>query len=197
MRHDFDTKVERVVTKVKDRAAEIRAEVTAQENCIMNDIKNIQNDRLQKMTECEKTMSLASERIQHSLETAREVTRTAADSEFLSLYALINKDLTLLAGQNIPRVDLRLGCLKFKASEGVGDISLGKVVKEGKWEKQCEFGSLGNGPEEFCGAWGIAARQPDEVAVADFYNKRVVICSIDGNQKSTIPLKGSKFSKED
>ena len=144
------------------------------------------------MTECEKTMSLASERIQHSLETAREVTRTAADSEFLSLYATINKDLKLLAYQNIPRVDPKLGFLKFKASEGVGDISLGKVVTEGKWEKRCEFGSQGSGPGEFNGAWGIAARQPDEVAVTDYYNKRVVICSIDGNQKSTIPLQRRK-----
>ncbi|XP_022111749.1 tripartite motif-containing protein 3-like, partial [Acanthaster planci] len=133
-------------------------------------------------------MSLASERIQHSLGTAREVTRTAADSEFLSLYAAINKDLKLLAGQTIPRVDKRLGFLKFKPSGGVGDLSLGKVVTEGKFEQRCVFGSKGSDPGEFYWACGIAARQPDEVAVADYLNKRVVICSIDGNQKSTIPM---------
>ncbi|XP_022111748.1 uncharacterized protein LOC110990995 [Acanthaster planci] len=47
---------------------------------------------------------------------------------------------------------------------------------------------MGSGPGEFCGAWAIAARQPDEVAVTDEENDRVVICSINGNQKSTIPM---------
>ncbi|XP_022111086.1 E3 ubiquitin-protein ligase TRIM56-like, partial [Acanthaster planci] len=85
MKQDLNITAEKVISEVQDRAAKIRAEVTAQENRIIDDITNIQSDRLQKLAEYEKTMSLASERIQHSLETAREVTRTAADSEFLSL----------------------------------------------------------------------------------------------------------------
>ncbi|XP_022111728.1 uncharacterized protein LOC110990971 [Acanthaster planci] len=61
-------------------------------------------------------------------------------------------------------------------------------MTEEKWEQRCVFGRKGSGPGEFDGAWGIAARQPDEVAVAEIWNKRVVNCSIDGNQKSTIPM---------
>ncbi|XP_038062528.1 transcription intermediary factor 1-beta-like [Patiria miniata] len=188
MKEDLGVAVKRVMTEVQDRAAEIRAQVTAQENRILDDIKNIQTDRGQKLDEYEKTMSLAVERFQYSLDTAREVTKTASDSDFLSLYATISKDLKLLADQSVPRVDNRLAFLKFKQSEGVGGISLGEVVAEGKWELCREFGRKGSGPGEFRGAWGIAACQPDGIAVTDNINKRVVICSIDGNQKSTIPM---------
>ncbi|XP_038062939.1 tripartite motif-containing protein 72-like [Patiria miniata] len=192
IKEDLGVTVKRVRTEVQDRAAEIRAEVTAQENRILNDIKNIQTDREQKLDDCEKTMGLAAERFQYSLDTAREVTRTASDSDFLSLYPTISKDLKLLADQRMPRVDNRLAFLKFKQSEGVGGISLGEVVVEVEWKLCCdrEFGRIGRGPGEFYGAWGIAARQPDEIAVTDYCNKRVVICSIDGDQKSMIPMQG-------
>ncbi|XP_038062536.1 E3 ubiquitin-protein ligase TRIM71-like [Patiria miniata] len=190
MKEDLGVAVKRVMTEVQDRAAEIRAEVTAQENRILDDIQNIQTDREQKLDECEKTMGFAVERFQYSLDTAREVTKTASDSDFLSLYATISKDLKLLADQSVPRVDNRLAFLKFKQSQGVGGISLGQVVTEGKWELCREFGRDGRGPGEFRGAWDITARQPDEIAVADRFNSRVVICSIDGNQKSTIPMQG-------
>ncbi|XP_038062840.1 uncharacterized protein LOC119733318 [Patiria miniata] len=188
MKEDLGVAVKRVMTEVQDRAAEIQAEVSAQENRILDDIQNIQTDREQKLDECEKTMGLAAERFQHSLDTAREVTRSASDSDFLSLYATISKDLKLLADQRMPGLDNRLAFLKFKQSEGVGGISLGEVVAEGKWELCREFGREGTGQGEFRGALGIAARQPDEIAVTDNINKRVVICSIDGNQKSTIPM---------
>ncbi|XP_038062856.1 E3 ubiquitin-protein ligase TRIM56-like [Patiria miniata] len=187
---DLGVTVKRAMTEVQDRAAELRAEVTVQENRILDDIKNIQTDREQKLDEYEKTMGLTSERFQYSLDTAREVTKTASDSDFLSLYATISKDLKLLADQRMPRVDNRLAFLKFKQSEGVGGISLGEVVAEGKWELCREFGKMGSGPGKFDGAWGIAVRQPDEIAVADLNNERVVICNIDGNQKSTIPMQG-------
>ncbi|XP_038062724.1 tripartite motif-containing protein 3-like [Patiria miniata] len=190
IKEDLGVTVKRVMTEVQDRAAEIRAEVTAQENRILDDIKIIQTDREQKLNEYEKTMGLAVERCQHSLDTAREVTRTASDSDFLSLYATISKDLKLLADQRMPTVGNRLAFLKFKPSEGVGGISLGEVVAEGKWELCREFGRKGSGLGEFNGAWDIAARKPDEIAVTDYWNNRVVICSIDGNQKSTIPMQG-------
>ncbi|XP_038062845.1 uncharacterized protein LOC119733326 [Patiria miniata] len=190
MKEDLGVTVKRVMTEVQDRAAEIRAQVTAQENRILDDIKNIQTDREQKLNKYEKTMGLAAERFQFSLDTAREVTRTASDSDFLSLYATVSKDLKLLAGQSMPGVDNRLAFLKFKQSEGVGGISLGVVVTEGKWELCRAIGREGSGPGKFNGAWGIAARQPDEIAVTDINDRRVVICGIDGNQKSMIPMQG-------
>ncbi|XP_038062932.1 tripartite motif-containing protein 3-like isoform X2 [Patiria miniata] len=191
IKEDLGVTVKRVMTEVQDRAAKIRAQVTAQENRILDDIKKIQTDREQKLGECEKTVGLAVERIQFSLDTAREVTKTASDSDFLSLYPTISKDLNFLADQSMPGVDNRLAFLKFKQSEGVGGISLGQVVVESKWELSREFGTMGSGPGEFSGAWGITARQPDEIAVADLNNERIVICSIEGMQKSLIPLQGN------
>ncbi|XP_038062723.1 E3 ubiquitin-protein ligase TRIM56-like [Patiria miniata] len=190
MKENLGVTVKRVMTEVQDKAAEIRAEVTAKENRIVDDIKNIQTDREQKLEECEKTMCLALERFAHSLDTAREVASTASDSDFLSLYPTISIDLKLLADQSIPRVDNRLAFLKFKQTEGVGGISLGEVVTEGKWELYREFDTAGSNPGEFRGAWDVAARKPDEIAVGDQFNSRVVICSIDGNKKSTIPMQG-------
>ncbi|XP_038062666.1 E3 ubiquitin-protein ligase TRIM56-like isoform X2 [Patiria miniata] len=190
MKEDLGVTVKRVMTEVQDRAAEIRAEVTAQENRILDDIKNIQTDREQKLDESEKTMGLTAERFQYSVDTAREVARTASDSDFLSLYPTITKDLKLLADQSVPKVDTRLAFLKFKQSEGVSAINLGDLVVEDKWKLCREFGRKGSGPGKFDMARGVAASQPDEIAVADYCNKRVVICTIDGNQKSTIPLQG-------
>ncbi|XP_038062519.1 transcription intermediary factor 1-beta-like [Patiria miniata] len=187
IKEDLGVTVKKAITEVQDRAAEIRAEVTAQENRVIDDIQNIQTDREQKLDECEKNIGLAVERIQFSLHTAKEVTKSASDSDFLSLYPTISKDLKWLADQNLPRVDNRLAFLKFKQSKGVGGISLGEVVVEGKWELCREFGREGSGPGEFKLAWGIAAHQPDEIAVTDHLNQRVVICSINGDQK-TIPM---------
>ncbi|XP_038062652.1 E3 ubiquitin-protein ligase TRIM56-like [Patiria miniata] len=190
MEHQLGVTVEGTVIEVQDRAAEIRAEVTAQENCLVKDIQTIQKDRKQQLDKCKKIIHSESEKIKYALETAREVT-TASDSDFLSLYPTINTDLKLLAGQSIPRVDNRLTFLKFKQSEGV---SVGEVLTEGKLELCREFGKMGNGPGEFNVAWGVAVRQqPDEIAVTDINNKRVVICSIDGKQKSAIQMEEYPF----
>ncbi|XP_038062839.1 uncharacterized protein LOC119733315 [Patiria miniata] len=101
----------------------------------------------------------------------REVTWT--ESDFLPLNPAVGKELGMLARQ-------------LNEDEDVGDLDLGKLVLEDMWEICLEFGRKGSGPEEFNGAWGIAARKPNEIAVTDISNKRVVIYGIDGKQKSTI-----------
>ena len=156
MKHEIDATVNGIMAEVQSKADEMRAEVTRQENRIIEDIKMIHKDRNEKLVGYEKTLNVILERIQHSLETTRDVTSTASDSDFLSLYPIISQDLKLLSSQTTPGVDPRLAYLKFKQSEGVGDISLGKLVTEGKWELCREFAQQGSGPGEFCGAWGIS-----------------------------------------
>ena len=185
MKHELDATVNGIMAEVQSKADEMRAEVTRQENRIIEDIKMIHKDRNEKLVGYEKTLNVMLERIQHSLETTRDVTSTASDSDFLSLYPIISQDLKLLSSQTTPEVDPRLAYLKFEQSEGVGDISLGKLVT-GKWELFREFDLQGSYPGEFCGAWGIAARRPDEIAVADSWNNQLVICSIDGKYRSAI-----------
>ena len=55
------------------------------------------------------------------------------------------------------------------------------------------FGKVGSGLGEFSGAWDVAATGPGEIAVADNANKRVVICSDDGQHKESIPLETRMF----
>ena len=194
MKRDLDATVNGIMADVQSKADEMRAEVTRQEKCIIEDIKMIHKDRNEKLVGYEKTLNVLLERIQHSLETTRDVTSTASDSDFLSLYPIISQDLKLLSSQTTPEVDPRLAYLKFEQSEGVGDISLGKLVT-GKWELCREFGKQESGLGEFSWARGIAARRPDDIAVTDCNNHRVVICSIDGKYRSQISTPYCKFTR--
>ena len=195
MKDKLGITVERTMTEVKNRADEIRAEVTAQESRIIDEIKNLHKDRGRKLDEYEQTVSVISQQIQHSLETAKDVTNNSSDPDFLALYPTISKDLKFLSSQSLPEIDHKLCHLRFKESQRVGDINLGKVeLQEPKWELCGKFGKQGSGPGEFNLAWDIDACEPgDEIAVADYINKRVVICSTQGHQKRTIPIQGSKF----
>ena len=195
MKDEVGITVERTMTEVKNRADEIRAEVTAQESRIIDEIKNLHKVFGSKLDEYEQTVGVISQQIQHSLETAKDVTNNSSDPDFLALYPTISKDLKFLSSQSLPTIDRKLCHLRFKESQRVGDINLGKVeLQEPKWELCGEFGKQGSGPGEFSLAWGIDVCQPgDEIAVADCDNMRVVICSTQGHQKRTIPIQGCKF----
>ncbi|XP_022105859.1 uncharacterized protein LOC110987432 isoform X2 [Acanthaster planci] len=53
---------------------------------------------------------------------------------------------------------------------------------------------MGSDPREFDGAWGMTATQPGEIAVADCWNQRVVICSNQGQLQGSIPLQSSPWA---
>ncbi len=72
---NLDIAVERTMAEVKNRADEIRAEVTAQESHIMDKIKTIHIDRNKTLEEYEQTLSVNSQQIQHSLQTAKEISK--------------------------------------------------------------------------------------------------------------------------
>ncbi|XP_038074178.1 uncharacterized protein LOC119742204 isoform X2 [Patiria miniata] len=55
----------------------------------------------------------------------------------------------------------------------------------GEWTLYREIGERG---VKFDWAFDVAARHPDQIAVTDYRGKRIVICSIHGNQKSTSPM---------
>ncbi|XP_038062539.1 uncharacterized protein LOC119733031 [Patiria miniata] len=90
--------------------------------------------------------------------------------------------------QTPPQIDPKLSYLSFTPGQRIGDINLGKLAVKGKWEMLREFGKRGSGPGKFDGVVDITATQPGEIAVADYRNKRVVICSNEGQHKGTIPL---------
>ena len=88
----------------------------------------------------EKAVGMMLQRKQHSLDTANDVTNTATDSDFLSLYLIISNELRSLTSHRPPVIDRRLSCLHLSKSQRAGDISLGKLVWEDKWELRHTFG---------------------------------------------------------
>ncbi|XP_033645558.1 E3 ubiquitin-protein ligase TRIM56-like [Asterias rubens] len=187
MKDNLNIAAKRTMAEVKNRADEIRAEVTAQESRIMDEIKTILKDRNKKLEEFEQTVRLNSQQINHSLQTAKDISKNSSVPDFLASYPRISKDLKLLGDQNQPKIDLTLDDLGF--TPGVCDISLGNLsMKEPKWELSLEYG------EGINGACDIDASVPgDEMAVADNWKNRVVIYDSKGQQKKTFPLSSSKF----
>ncbi|XP_071809091.1 uncharacterized protein [Asterias amurensis] len=195
MKDNLNIAAKRTMAEVKNRADEIRAEVTAQENRIIDEIETILKDQNKKFEGFEQTVSLNSQQIKHSLQTAKDVSKNSSVPDFLASYLTISKDLKLLGDQNQPKIDLTLDDLGF--TPGVCDISLGNLIikepmkepmKEPKWEFGLKY------DVEAKGAWGIDASVPgDEMAVADHRNRRVVIYDTKGRQKKSIPLSSNPW----
>ncbi|XP_022098512.1 E3 ubiquitin-protein ligase TRIM33-like isoform X3 [Acanthaster planci] len=190
----LSTSCDEAVKDIRQRAAEMKDMVAAEEKRMIEDIQKIKKDRSAKFQEFTSKMNGKKERIQHSLTTARNLTSTATKTDFISLHSTISKDLQALGTQRPPKIDARLGFLKFASSNEIdGRINLGNLVMEGKWEVCRQFGKEGNGEGDFSCARGIAALPIGEIAVADQWNKRVVICSTDGTLKKTIPTEDYPF----
>ncbi|XP_038065238.1 E3 ubiquitin-protein ligase TRIM56-like [Patiria miniata] len=174
--------------KVQDRAAEGKAKINAEEKRLLDEITTQEHEQNKRLVEHEKTLSNSLQRKKHCLQTSQEVTRNASDSHFLSLHPVISKDMDKLRGQPTPKMaGLKLHPVFVKSKKL--DIDLGKVMVEDTWEIGHSFGKKGSGKGEFESARGIAAAaDPDEIAVADWKNDRVVICNNQGQTKNTIPI---------
>ncbi|XP_038066259.1 E3 ubiquitin-protein ligase TRIM56-like [Patiria miniata] len=174
--------------RVQGRAADVTAKVKAEEKQLLDEITTQEKEQNKRLDEHEKTLSNLLQRKTHCLQTSQEVTRNASDSHFLSLHPVISKDMDKLRGQTSPKMTgLKLYPV-FVQSQML-DIDLGKVMVEDAWEMCHSFGVQGSGEGEFELARGIAAAaDPDEFAVADWKNKRVVICNHQGKTKNTIPI---------
>ncbi|XP_038062360.1 tripartite motif-containing protein 2-like [Patiria miniata] len=184
----FTQNVTKTVKAVKDKADKMRAEITTKETKMIAEIKQLQQDRNRTYDEHQSTLTMMLKSKRHSFSTAQDVINTASDSDFLSLYPIISKDMKSLKSQNSPQIDPKLSYLSFIPSQRIGDINLGKLAVKGKWEMCREFGKRGSGPGQFDGTQGVTATQPGKIAVADCWNDRVVICSNEGQHKGTIPL---------
>ncbi|XP_071787393.1 uncharacterized protein [Asterias amurensis] len=188
MNDNLNIAVKRTMAEVKNRADEIRAEVTAQESRIMDEIQTILKDRNRKLEEFEQAVSVNLHQIQQSLQSAKDISKNSSVPDFLASYPTISKDLKGLIDQNQPKIDSTLDDLGF--TPGVCDISLGNLnTKEPRWELCLEY------DEGIKGARDIDASVPgDEMAVADYNNKRVAIYDTKRQQKKSIPLSNRPFA---
>ncbi|XP_038062827.1 E3 ubiquitin-protein ligase TRIM56-like [Patiria miniata] len=183
----FTQNVTKTVKAVQDKADKKRAEITTQETKMIAEIKQLQQDRNRTYDEHQSTLTMMLESKKHLLGRSQDIINTASDSDFLSLYPIISKDLKSLKSQNPPQIDPKLSYLSFTPGQRIGEINLGKLDLR-QWEMCREFGTEGRGPGEFNWAQSVTATQPGEIAVADCFNNRVVICSNEGQHKGTIPL---------
>ncbi|XP_038058737.1 E3 ubiquitin-protein ligase TRIM56-like [Patiria miniata] len=185
----FTQRVTKTVKAVKDKADKMRAEITTQETKMIEEIKQLQQDRNRTYDEHQSTLTMMLENKNHLLRTLQDIINTASDSDFLSLYPIFSKDWKSLKSQIPLQIDPKLSYLSFTPGQRISAINLGKLEVEAvKWEMCREFGTEGSGPGEFNGAWDVTATQPGEIAVADLMNNRVVICSNEGQHKGTIPV---------
>ncbi|XP_071786898.1 uncharacterized protein [Asterias amurensis] len=182
MKDNLNIAANRTMADLTNRADEIRAEVTAQESRIMDEIKTILKDRNKKLEEFEQAVSVNLQQIQQSLQTAKDVSKNSLAPDFCAVYSTISQDLKVLRDQNQPKIDLTLSHLRF--TPDVCDISLGNLIMKGsRWELSLEYG------KEIGMLVDVDASLPgDEMAVADFMNSRVVIYDTTGHQKKIINL---------
>ncbi|XP_071787604.1 E3 ubiquitin-protein ligase TRIM33-like [Asterias amurensis] len=182
MKNNLNIAAKRTMADLKNRADEIRAEVTAQERRIMDEIQTTLKDRNQKLEEFVQALSVHLQQIQQSLQSAKDVSKNSLAPDFLAVYSTISQDLKGLRDQNQPKIDSTLSHLRF--TPGVCDISLGNLIKkEPRWEL-CLKNDEGIGM-----VWDIDASLPgDEIAVADNRIGKVVIYDTTGHQKKIINL---------
>ncbi|XP_071786897.1 E3 ubiquitin-protein ligase TRIM56-like [Asterias amurensis] len=182
MKDNLNIAAMRTMADLKNRADEIRAEVTAQESRIMDEIQTTLKDHNRKLEEFEQAVSVHLQQIQQSLQIAKDVSKSSLAPDFLAVYSTISKDLKELRDKNQPKLDPTLSHLRF--TPGVCDISLGNLItKEPRWELSLKY------DEGIGWARDIDAAIPgDEVAVADYENRGVVIYDTTGHQKKTIDL---------
>ncbi|XP_038054592.1 E3 ubiquitin-protein ligase TRIM50-like [Patiria miniata] len=188
----FTQNVTKTVKAVKDKADKMRAEITTQETEMIEEIKLLQQDRNRTYDEHQKAVTMMLQSKEHSFRTAQDVINTASDTDFLSLYPIISKDLKSLNSQNPLQTDPKLSYVSFTPGQRIGDINLGKLEVEAVEWKMCHtFCKAKKGlrlVKEFHRAFDVTAAQPGEIAVADYGNNRVVICSNEGQHRGTIPL---------
>ncbi|XP_038064934.1 E3 ubiquitin-protein ligase TRIM56-like [Patiria miniata] len=176
---------------VQDRTAEVIAviaKIKAEEKKLLDEITNQAQEQNKRLDEHEKSLKNMLLRKKHSLKTSQEVSSNASDSDFLSLYPVIKNDMDKLIGQPAPKAAGLKSHPVFVKSQKL-DIDLGKVMVEDTWDMCQSFGKQGQGEGEFEAARGIAAAaDPDEIVVADWKNKRVVICDKQGKTKGSISV---------
>ncbi|XP_022099296.1 E3 ubiquitin-protein ligase TRIM56-like [Acanthaster planci] len=167
--------------EVQERAAAVIAKVRAEEKRILGEITTRVQEQNERLDEYEKTLSDLLRRRKHSLKSALDIVQNTSDYDFLSLHSVISNDLDELRGQQTPKITGLQSYPVFVQSNML-DVDLGNVVMRDTWELCLTFGQQGSGDGEFQSARSIAAAaaEPDEMAVADWKNKRVIICNNQG-----------------
>ncbi|XP_022097520.1 uncharacterized protein LOC110982994 isoform X1 [Acanthaster planci] len=184
-KRELRDRVDAAIKDVTTRTAEVMCtpEVRAEEEKIIGEIctlEECQKSKLSRLARVGERRKLS----RQVLETGRD-DATAYDYDFLALYDVIIMGMEMLSGCSPPRAEGVRSYPAFAHSWKV-EAPLGKVVMEDTWELCCAFGKRGSGPGEFESVRGIAAAEPNEIAVADWRNAQVLIFNNKGHIKDSI-----------
>ncbi|XP_071806792.1 transcription intermediary factor 1-alpha-like isoform X2 [Asterias amurensis] len=188
---EFERKILQKVQEVKIGADRLKDKVKAEEDRILREIRVLKEDRSTAFDEQIKTIKSLIQRKQDTLTIARDVTNKGSDSDFLSLFPIIDQDLTFLKSNKVPpQID---ASFHYQRLDQTGSIKLGNLeIGTKKWELRRGV-SRDWMAMEFFG--DIATLPGDRLAVTTAitplsHDGKLVICRTDGELEKTIPLKG-------
>ncbi|XP_022080186.1 E3 ubiquitin-protein ligase TRIM56-like [Acanthaster planci] len=133
VKEKLENNASRAMQKVRDTAATMKAEIDAEVDGIMDEIENVISNRNAVIDGMEKDAQTLLSRSKHSHELARDITSHSSDSDFLSLYPEIKRNLQALGTASPPKVDQELSALT---------VILRPVNFRGLWQlqlKECQF----------------------------------------------------------
>ncbi|XP_071806551.1 E3 ubiquitin-protein ligase TRIM56-like [Asterias amurensis] len=179
----FERKTAQTVKEVKKGADWVRDKVKAEEDRLLGEIRVLKKDRTAAIKEHIKSIKSLLQRKQHTLAIARDVTNKGSDSDFLSLFPIINQDLNFLSRYVPPQFDANF---HYQRLDHTGSIKLGKLNLGSKWELRCEVGGdLGRyGPMSF---WDVTVLPGDTLA-GTTTDGRMAIFNTGGGLEKTIKL---------
>ncbi|XP_071806799.1 tripartite motif-containing protein 2-like [Asterias amurensis] len=186
----FERKVSQTVQEVNKGADWARDKVKAEQDRILREIRVLKEDRSTAFDEQIKTMQSLLQRKQDTLTIARDVTNKGSDSDFLSLFPIIDQDLTFLKSNKVPpQID---ASFHYQRLDQTGSIKLGNLEVGTKWKLRGDV-SRNWMAGELC--YDVAALPGDRLAVTTAsrpgsHDRKFVICSTDGDFEKTIPVKG-------
>ncbi|XP_071806794.1 E3 ubiquitin-protein ligase TRIM33-like isoform X4 [Asterias amurensis] len=187
----FERKVSQTVQEVKKGADWARDKVKAEEDRILREIRVLKEDRSAAFDEQIKTIKSLIQRKQDTLTIARDVTNKGSDSDFLSLFLIIDQDLTFLKSNKVPpQID---ASFHYQQLDQTGSIKLGNLeIGTIKWELRRKVSRKWMKMEWFC---DIVTLPGDRLAVTTAitplsHDGKLVICRTDGELEKTIPMKG-------
>ncbi|XP_038064881.1 uncharacterized protein LOC119735249 [Patiria miniata] len=192
-RRELEAAVTASLQEVEDTADGIIADVRAEASRVSELIKAVRQIRLGAFDERAKAQTAKQRNKQRSLQAAGKVIENGGDkdeeSDPLDRRPAVKSKVE--ESPNLSEIYQGLAYVRFQRGPGLSGFFLGTLRLEAKWELCCEFGEQGLGPGEFNGAHAIAFLSTDRIAVADWYNKRVVICGTDGRIMNTILIKSN------
>ncbi|XP_071794604.1 E3 ubiquitin-protein ligase TRIM45-like [Asterias amurensis] len=182
---EFEKKVSQTVQEVKKGADRLRDKVKAEEDRLLGEIRVLKEDRSTAFGEHIQTLTALLQRKQNTLTIARDVINVGSESDFLSLFPIINQHLTFLKSDFPPGINADF---QYKHLDHTGSI-IGKLNVGREWKLFREVGGNLPGLDETF--WDVAALGSGKLAVTTINSRLVIFNTDDGKTIRADELRGT------